>query len=101
MLDNDMLTKSWRRLISGPQPEVAFARGSASMDETAVLVFKSDRRNDEWKKYQPAIQGLMDQMGSGDLSWEDSAAAFDALGREHDLPRWHYERHPSMEGSGK
>ena len=22
MLDNDMLSKSWRRLISGPQPEV-------------------------------------------------------------------------------
>ena len=65
------------------------------------LLRVSDRRNDEWKKYQPAIQGLMDQMGIGDLSWEDSAAAFDALGREHDLPRWHYERRPSMEGSGK
>lgn len=43
-----MLSKSWRRLISGPQPEVAFARGSDSMDETAVLVFyKSDRSGNE------------------------------------------------------
>ena len=36
MLDNDMLSKSWRRLISGPQPEVAFARGSDSGAVTDV-----------------------------------------------------------------